>query len=444
MSNKTDRDDTTDQLAQHPAVRDLAKKRIGLVLGGGGAKGAYQAGCLQALQSLGIRRFHVVSGTSVGALNGAGAAAFKIHEMGGLWEEISFSKVLGLSPRVVFYLVFEIIAQLLISLSRDPGIWMISLFLAGGALAILFWDINWAIFIWIALSVYTAMHLSKIAWFLAGGGQLLKRVTRKYFSIAHNAPLRRTLQTVLYNDGEKLDLHCPTFVTIARDGFWFDPDDPSFVVKPGLGRALEFHYDVQSPLFAHGWLPAYCDITTVPKDALLDLLLESAALPFAFRVKNVEGLAHLDGGIVENVPLNKALEFDCDLIIVIYLSSDKENPQKTLDQVPRLRRALSLAASDQHQLHKLYLNSVSDSNPDRWRYFHPGGLPVNMGAPLYPVKPLETLPPFIHLIPSENLGGLLRGTLNFRARKARRLMSLGRMDTVSAIKSYVACSDGRE
>ena len=44
--------------------------RFGLVLAGGGAKGAYQAGVIQALYELDIAdKVYAVSGTSVGALN---------------------------------------------------------------------------------------------------------------------------------------------------------------------------------------------------------------------------------------------------------------------------------------------------------------------------------------------------------------------------------------
>ena len=45
-------------------------KAYGLALEGGGAKGAYQIGAWKALREAGIR-FSAVSGTSVGALNGA-------------------------------------------------------------------------------------------------------------------------------------------------------------------------------------------------------------------------------------------------------------------------------------------------------------------------------------------------------------------------------------
>lgn len=50
----------------------IFKNKIGLALAGGGAKGAYQIGVFQALLELELHRYvKVVSGTSIGALNGA-------------------------------------------------------------------------------------------------------------------------------------------------------------------------------------------------------------------------------------------------------------------------------------------------------------------------------------------------------------------------------------
>lgn len=51
---------------------------IGLVLSGGGAKGAYQAGVWKAMCELGVaNQVAAISGTSVGAINAAGFAALK-------------------------------------------------------------------------------------------------------------------------------------------------------------------------------------------------------------------------------------------------------------------------------------------------------------------------------------------------------------------------------
>ena len=48
--------------------------KIGLVLAGGGAKGAYQAGAVKYLAEIDFVP-HIIAGTSIGALNGAVLAA---------------------------------------------------------------------------------------------------------------------------------------------------------------------------------------------------------------------------------------------------------------------------------------------------------------------------------------------------------------------------------
>jgi NTE family protein len=64
-----------------------------LVLGGGGAHGAYQIGVWQALKKLGIS-FELVVGTSVGALNGALVLMDDVEAAEKLWANISSDQVL--------------------------------------------------------------------------------------------------------------------------------------------------------------------------------------------------------------------------------------------------------------------------------------------------------------------------------------------------------------
>jgi len=71
------------------------QKRRGLVLAGGGAKGAYAFGCLRAFRKAGIS-FEAVAGTSVGALNALlwSADRSKDFDVGKkLWRQISFDNI---------------------------------------------------------------------------------------------------------------------------------------------------------------------------------------------------------------------------------------------------------------------------------------------------------------------------------------------------------------
>src|SRR5262245_8208319 len=69
--------------------------RIALVLQGGGALGAYQAGVYQALQEVGLEP-DWVSGVSIGAINGAIIAgnppALRLERLRTFWERITHRK----------------------------------------------------------------------------------------------------------------------------------------------------------------------------------------------------------------------------------------------------------------------------------------------------------------------------------------------------------------
>ncbi len=81
-----------------PAI-DLTKE-YGLVLEGGGAKGAYQIGVWKALKEAGVK-IKGVAGTSVGALNGALICMGDVEKAEELWETISYSKVMDVDDKLM-------------------------------------------------------------------------------------------------------------------------------------------------------------------------------------------------------------------------------------------------------------------------------------------------------------------------------------------------------
>lgn len=65
-------------------------EKLGLVLAGGGGKGAYEIGVWQALRDLGLEQsVAAVSGTSVGALNAALFAAGDLERARAVWRDLS-------------------------------------------------------------------------------------------------------------------------------------------------------------------------------------------------------------------------------------------------------------------------------------------------------------------------------------------------------------------
>ena len=66
-------------------------KKYGLVLAGGGGKGAYQIGAWQALREMGIT-FEAIAGVSIGGINGALIAAGDYDKAKEFWHNISVDK----------------------------------------------------------------------------------------------------------------------------------------------------------------------------------------------------------------------------------------------------------------------------------------------------------------------------------------------------------------
>lgn len=86
----------------------------GIVLEGGGAKGAYQIGAWKALRELGID-YQGVAGTSVGALNGAMMVQGDFNKTLEVWSDITPSKVVNIEDDL-----YERITKLKISADDTP------------------------------------------------------------------------------------------------------------------------------------------------------------------------------------------------------------------------------------------------------------------------------------------------------------------------------------
>lgn len=80
-------------------IIDLTKE-YGIVLEGGGAKGAYQVGAWKALREAGIK-IKGVAGTSVGALNGAFICMGDIDKAEYVWNHIAYSNIMDVDDIVM-------------------------------------------------------------------------------------------------------------------------------------------------------------------------------------------------------------------------------------------------------------------------------------------------------------------------------------------------------
>ncbi|MCG8571575.1 MAG: patatin-like phospholipase family protein [Spirochaetes bacterium] len=76
------------------------KDKYALVLGGGGAKGAFQVGAWKALIECKVK-FEAIIGASAGALNGAFIAQNDFSGIWNLWQELTLDKVLDIPPELI-------------------------------------------------------------------------------------------------------------------------------------------------------------------------------------------------------------------------------------------------------------------------------------------------------------------------------------------------------
>ncbi|MDD2533157.1 MAG: patatin-like phospholipase family protein [Eubacteriales bacterium] len=77
----------------------MNRQGYGLALGGGGARGVYEIGAWHAFEELGIE-FSTVTGTSIGAINGAILLSAGYERALDLWNNLQIEQCLELSPSV--------------------------------------------------------------------------------------------------------------------------------------------------------------------------------------------------------------------------------------------------------------------------------------------------------------------------------------------------------
>ena len=227
-----------------------------LVLAGGGARGAFQAGCLEVLTSRGIKPTLVV-GTSVGGLNGAFYAQGDANRLYETWMAVASLPKVPLTSassilRLVTYLGHTF--GLRSWVSAPAGI--------------------------VALVSSAAMH------------GMLEGVT---------VPDWDALRSFLEQEVKVGALMAPTapelHLTIA------ETDSPLLAaLRSQMGGSLPA-----------SWLrPRDCR-----PDEVIRLLLASAALPLVFPSVRLQGRNYVDGGVADNEPIARALALGATSLVVI-------------------------------------------------------------------------------------------------------------------------------
>lgn len=394
------------ELKMSPAMRafvtSVGDRKVGLVLAGGGAKGAFQAGALLALLDLGLTKYQVIAGTSVGALN---AALFQqaISRQDrtvllSMWRGIGLHKVMALSPRILLQLLMAVLYALLAAVTLRPPRqerldadfdivvlhsvgWVVlatvGLILEVGLLLLLLRVTDLEFVQAVALLVSVTVCVSIIDW-------VLGRVLGATPAIASNSPLRTSITAL---GPERLTSDEPPIVCTLGH---------KVALGPPLASAL------QGAIF-----PVYMPLAGSSAREASEMLLLSAALPHVFSSRRVHGKWCVDGGLVDNVPLLGAFLHDqhnpVDTVFVLHLSKLSAAHQNEAS------RCNSLAARALYGTHPMPAISVLLEDWLSQTEFHT-------------------------LHPSDNLNGTL-GTFDFRMSRARVLIERGYRETLDQVES---------
>jgi NTE family protein len=256
------------------------ERKLGLVLSGGGAKGAYEAGVIRALAELGIEP-EVISGASIGSVNGAVvASASSIHaaadELSMIWTGIDSEKVIkaGLTSKRLLALtgLHSLVSRYL---NIDP------------------------------VTLFAGLASKRFA------GKLFKPEDLATIALLDQSPLEEILvQTVDFPN-----LCSPSskdfYVALFSGGEGDTPDFWKPIIKYAVGAGKSEFKKIKN---------------YSPQDALR-LVMASAAIPMAYKPVQIDGKWYYDGGMGKrvnvqgNTPATPLITSGCTHAIVVMLGN---------------------------------------------------------------------------------------------------------------------------
>ena len=394
-----------------PMTSELKAPRVGLVLEGGGAKGAYAIGCLRALYDNGIR-FDAVAGTSVGALNAAIVATNKIVFGEEFWSSLTFRRVF----KTNLFFWFAMPAQLLGLLAQypfspfgsnvNPKKGIVALYSWAAALLLFIFALPAALKPSIAYEILLEFTLP--ATLIIAPIAILCSIPYVVRLVGWSGFDPSPLALTIRNELAEATYSIPTYATLSIKKDIFDPDFPNFWVTPFAPIAIPSEINI----------PVYARIDRIAPKWRELALLASAALPFGIFPSITLGPSeYIDGGLADNAPIFPLIEEEqCDVIVIIRLQPSisetwYEAHWKEVD------RNLRVAELSMDECRKSY-------------HQRPIFFPSVMNVP-YREFPASVRT--IVISPKTSLGGFLSGTMNFRYLYSTKLMKQGYQDGCLAV-----------
>lgn len=276
------------------------KKDWGLVLAGGGGKGAYEIGAWKALMESEDLNITAVSGTSVGALNGAlfSTGDFELARV--IWENQINEEVI-LTPK---HLKTPEFTELLENVLKESEEWI--------------------------------TELPELPKANALPGQLLKVITGKQ-SVLHK------LETVLEQP-------------LAASVFWLIRQMAKRGVFTREGLIQIVRQNQILPKVRNSMIPCYVTCYNImsrsaeyfqlqqyTEEQMLELLLASSALPFIFPPVDIGGTKYWDGGLKDNVPIRPLYDLGYRKLLVVHL--DQQDNNVFYDTVPVFQKQMCTPAN---------------------------------------------------------------------------------------------------
>jgi len=465
--------------------------RIGVVLSGGGARGAYEAGVLLAFQDARLPT-HIVAATSIGSINAASYAGHSQTLVGNAehlvdsWLEVTPPAVGIFWTRYVFMLAGLIAAtaglgNLIRALSVESGFYFhlvqpeltwLMLTLAGLALLLLYDDFPYVFyvlanlvrgqawkphkkkvilsvvanglvwtFIWMFFArAHLYIHGKEMLEFspetkaLAAAGALLGLVLwwflRDPVSTASHKALRLPLRSGLFPNFERTRFLCSRIPAEQLR------NSPMRVIMTAAdveaGRESYFSNTSREALASDpGADPAFVMSEVREADDLLKVVLASSAFPFVYEAVRMHERSWVDGGIVANQPIRPALRLGADLIFLVLVAPRSQEHVKVATFLDVGVRAIDILMSQNLKTDLKILENVNRVCEHHARALgvRPEQVMLDMGTRHYRYRKAFTVSP------SEPLAATV---LDFDGRITGPAIVQGYRDGCQALRDFTA------